>query len=476
MKAAVFFSTIVLAAVCFGQGEFYIPDYNWSHAAEVRHAAKEESGYRLNDNDFIIEIMNHYQISPLKAYERAEQLGATKIIYALGNSAYQYDRQIKAYFEKGILGFFVRTVYKDACVRLFWPDTTAKYHITVSKSDSTGKITSAFGPWTMLTMPENYSSMAVARAAARFSQAEKILGGESLAESYKRVFEYLGEWQGEEYGFGILPRVEDMEKITVTHQLKPGLNFVSLPGYAADMSVAALFPNERFGLARQLNGTSCLDNVYELEPGTGYLVNYPDSVLVEIEIMPIKKYERYFKPCQHMISGLNESAEIKVEKGSISLPFWLYSQGSWYSSNTLFLPANSIAWLSLKEDCQLKVVAVDTQEMVKLGKRLSGKMPNELLEILGEDDEKSNSFILLPNYPNPANPQTTFCFELFSPQEVELKIYNLLGEELAILMNECKPAGEYSIKWDGKNMATGAYFYQFKVGDKTVVRKLMLMK
>ena len=63
-----------------------------------------------------------------------------------------------------------------------------------------------------------------------------------------------------------------------------------------------------------------------------------------------------------------------------------------------------------------------------------------------------------------------------SPQYVTLKVYDVLGNEVATLVNEQKPAGSYTIEFDGSNLASGIYFYQLKAGDFNATKKLILLK
>ena len=59
---------------------------------------------------------------------------------------------------------------------------------------------------------------------------------------------------------------------------------------------------------------------------------------------------------------------------------------------------------------------------------------------------------------------------------VNLKVFDILGNEVATLVNEEKPAGSYQVKFDGSKLANGIYFYQLKVGDFVQTRKMMLLK
>jgi hypothetical protein len=85
-------------------------------------------------------------------------------------------------------------------------------------------------------------------------------------------------------------------------------------------------------------------------------------------------------------------------------------------------------------------------------------------------------FALEQNYPNPFNPATTILYSLPQRALVTLKVYNLLGQEVAILENGIKNAGAYSALFDGRNLASGVYFYRLQAGAMTSTRKFVLLK
>lgn len=87
-----------------------------------------------------------------------------------------------------------------------------------------------------------------------------------------------------------------------------------------------------------------------------------------------------------------------------------------------------------------------------------------------------NNFYLSQNYPNPFNPATLISYKMPSSSNVSLKVFDLLGREVATLVNEPKSAGNYEIKFDGSNLSSGVYLYQLKAGSYIETKKLILMK
>jgi hypothetical protein len=105
----------------------------------------------------------------------------------------------------------------------------------------------------------------------------------------------------------------------------------------------------------------------------------------------------------------------------------------------------------------------------------SGKRENEAQEII------PFIFALNQNYPNPFNPNTIIEFEIPSAQWVTLEIFNILGQEVKTLVDQNKNAGHYSILWDGTNnsgkkIASGVYFSRLSAGDRTEIKKMLLLK
>ncbi len=96
-----------------------------------------------------------------------------------------------------------------------------------------------------------------------------------------------------------------------------------------------------------------------------------------------------------------------------------------------------------------------------------------------EEDEVNGTpskFELSQNYPNPFNPTTVINFRIPKKEMVTLKIYNVLGQEVATLVNEVKDAGSYHISFNASNLPSGIYLYTLKAGKFSSTKKMMLLK
>ncbi len=93
-----------------------------------------------------------------------------------------------------------------------------------------------------------------------------------------------------------------------------------------------------------------------------------------------------------------------------------------------------------------------------------------------DNKQVKNVYSLSQNYPNPFNPTTTIKYSIAKTGKVSINIYNLLGQEVAQLVNKVQPAGNYSVNFDATKLSTGIYFYQIKSGSFKKVKKMLLVK
>jgi photosystem II stability/assembly factor-like uncharacterized protein len=91
-------------------------------------------------------------------------------------------------------------------------------------------------------------------------------------------------------------------------------------------------------------------------------------------------------------------------------------------------------------------------------------------------DEIPTAYYLSQNYPNPFNPSTTIKFSIPSSGYATLKIYNTLGEEVAVLLNKELTSGSYEVEWNAEGLPSGVYFYQLRAEGVVETRKMLLLK
>ncbi|MDP6042527.1 MAG: FlgD immunoglobulin-like domain containing protein [Candidatus Latescibacteria bacterium] len=95
--------------------------------------------------------------------------------------------------------------------------------------------------------------------------------------------------------------------------------------------------------------------------------------------------------------------------------------------------------------------------------------------------QSQSKFALYPNYPNPFNPETVIGYSLAEVSNVQLVIYNLVGQQVRVLVNDSQAAGLYQVRWDGRDasgyqVTSGVYLYRLVAGSQVEMRKMILLK
>jgi hypothetical protein len=114
--------------------------------------------------------------------------------------------------------------------------------------------------------------------------------------------------------------------------------------------------------------------------------------------------------------------------------------------------------------------------------RFTTEAPENYVAPLGMEDENlPTGFQLLAAFPNPFNPITTIRFQLPINSDVKMSVYDILGREVVILLNEQKNIGTHTIQWNGvnrfgQNVASGTYFVVLNAGNFQQIQKVLLIK
>ncbi|HZW39267.1 MAG TPA: T9SS type A sorting domain-containing protein [Ignavibacteriaceae bacterium] len=98
--------------------------------------------------------------------------------------------------------------------------------------------------------------------------------------------------------------------------------------------------------------------------------------------------------------------------------------------------------------------------------------------LTGVKDENTIPFTfnLYQNYPNPFNPSTTIKYDLPQESNVILKVYNLLGQTVATIVNTNQKAGTYEYKWDASRFSSGFYIYRIETNKNILTKKMLFLK
>lgn len=174
-----------------------------------------------------------------------------------------------------------------------------------------------------------------------------------------------------------------------------------------------------------------------------------------------------------------------VDSRVYGLQWDAYSQTPWYcfKQDTVWVQD----WFDTDSSTELKYNLAASKNLKGVGMWALGQdgSRQELWNLLRKKvvvdvnngkDITPEGFSLSQNYPNPFNPSTVINYEIPQSGRVTLNVYDMLGKEVALLINEEKSAGRYSIRFEGSGIPSGVYFYRLQSGGYTAVRKLILVK
>jgi len=121
------------------------------------------------------------------------------------------------------------------------------------------------------------------------------------------------------------------------------------------------------------------------------------------------------------------------------------------------------------------VLCIGTFESIILSSDTLDFTKSATAQLAGEGESPTGS-VLYQNYPNPFNPMTEIRFVIGERQAVNLTVYNLVGQEVATLINENLGPGEHQATWDASGAASGLYFYRLRAGSFSEVKKFVVAK
>ena len=99
-----------------------------------------------------------------------------------------------------------------------------------------------------------------------------------------------------------------------------------------------------------------------------------------------------------------------------------------------------------------------------------------VLGVQRQSDEVPSQFALMQNYPNPFNPATVIGYQVAAAGRISVIVFDVLGREIAQLVNEWAQPGTYSVRWNAQSVPSGVYFYRLRAGNTVITKKLLLQK
>jgi len=257
-----------------------------------------------------------------------------------------------------------------------------------------------------------------------------------------------------------------------------GWNMISLPLNSPDPRKSALFPT---AISNAFMFTTMYVSQETLKAGVGYWVKFRGAEEVGMS--------GYLRPNDTIavhqgwnligtVSGALTPASVGSVPGGLVVSNFFAFEGLYVVTDSLrpgkgyWVKASADGVLILSSS-PVPVPAVNRVRVVP-----DEELPPEppVSPDAGGGGELPGAFVLHQNYPNPFNPVTVIRFDLPENTHVLLRLYNILGEEVATLIDAEQEAGFRSVRLDASGLPSGVYFYRLRAGSFSSVRKLMIMK
>jgi len=259
--------------------------------------------------------------------------------------------------------------------------------------------------------------------------------------------------------------------------LQPSWNILSIPRSVFDFCTSTLFPTATSSaFAYGATGYVAKDT---LANGAGYWLKFSSGQTVSISGQARTLDTISVNFGWNMIGSISSPVSVA---NILSVPAGIVTS-SFFGYNISYVIADSIRpghgyWVKVNQAGQLILSASSqTPQSARIKIIPTSELPPSLpsdIEHLPSDIP--HKFALEQNYPNPFNPLTVVRFQLPVESKVTLKIYNVLGQEVAVLVDEMQAAGYKSVEWNAENVPSGVYFYRLMADKFIETKKLIITK
>ena len=254
-----------------------------------------------------------------------------------------------------------------------------------------------------------------------------------------------------------LAALRNGDSVTVTGTVQEQFDVTRLGNITSAVKVSGGNP-EPSPVVRLTNDFNVPNGASSAEPYEGMLVKFNNVTVTDVN-------PTFSDPTEYSVS--DGSGAVVVQRSGRNK----YSNvaGDTALGKTVFMVGNKIA--------SLTGIVYYSFNQYKFVPRTDADFEGVVLTGVAEKAaERPVTYALEQNYPNPFNPSTMIQYALPRAGNTSLKVYNILGQQVASLVNEYQAAGKYSVKFDASSLSSGVYFYRVQSGSYSAIKKMMLIK
>lgn len=264
--------------------------------------------------------------------------------------------------------------------------------------------------------------------------------------------------------------------VSNAYKFDKGWNLLSVPLQVSDFRKSVLYPTSN---SKAFIYNSGYVEKETLSVGIGYWLKFSDTghvimtgYLCDPETVDVNSGWNLIGSASGAVSV---NSITSIPGGIVASNFYKYSSG-YIIADTIY-PGKGY-WVKVDQSGKLILSSMGKQNfsnriIIIPIEELPPAPPSEQITNV---EQLPTDFALHQNYPNPFNPTTTIKYELPKESFVTLKVYNLLGQEVATLVNENLKAGRYEVSFNGSKLSNGVYFYRLQAGEFCSTKKLFLIK
>ncbi|HQJ46926.1 MAG TPA: T9SS type A sorting domain-containing protein, partial [Ignavibacteriaceae bacterium] len=215
-------------------------------------------------------------------------------------------------------------------------------------------------------------------------------------------------------------------------------------------------------------------------PSNTVIAEQWESVLIKFENVTITDVNADGNPGPDPGSGSSRNfGEIVINDGTGNMRCELQDGNHKYHNDWSASLGNNPNFVSVDSGATLTSLTgylYFSHSYYKLVPRINDDFVNYTVDVDDQNNLVPGSFVVNQNYPNPFNPSTVISYSIPNEAFVTVKIYNVLGQEVATLLNDVQSAGVHKIDFNASILSSGVYFYSVKADNYTDVKKMILMK